>query len=76
MDKEWLNECISKFEGYRSYDYGNVKILISNTKSTFDKGIHKHIEYEFMSVRCQDVTTLCNGKRIVMKKGYIMPFIF
>lgn len=74
MESTWLTDCVSKFIGYRDYDYGDIKIFISNTDTVFEAGYHNHQEYEFMSVKDKDLMTSCNGKNLVIKKGYIMPF--
>lgn len=74
MEKTWLNDFISTFEGFREYNFGDVKIFISNKETVFEAGQHSHAEYEFMTVRTQDVITLCNGKKNIIKKGCIMPF--
>lgn len=74
MEKTWLNEILSTFEGFREYSFEDFGIYISNRETVFEAGQHSHDEYEFMIARSQDITTLCNGKKIIMKKGCIMPF--
>lgn len=74
MEKGWLNDIICSLEGFRQYNFDDINIYISNRETVFETGQHSHEEYEFMIVRDQDVTTLCNGKKIIMQKGYIMPF--
>lgn len=74
MNRDWISDCIYMCNGIRDYEYNGIRIIVSNSETTFPKGHHNHEEYEFMYLKNKSIMTLCNGNDIPIQKGHIMPF--
>jgi len=74
MTKEWVKEYALLFDGKRNYFHNGFRLFVSNAQTEFSVGDHKHIEYEFMYLKNDNITTFCNGKDCIIKKGHFFPF--